>query len=107
MLVLAIDRSPVFLGLEMVRSSVILPIEKRSSTILLTGQVAYESEGIVRLILIGRRHDIGPDYHHGEYRKSYHDGCKTQNHSIPQSLSFLVCPERAPETKCQKGNHEE
>ena len=106
-LVLSVQRSPVFGGLDIIGRAEILAVQQRRGAILLAGQVTHQGEGIVGLILVGRGLDAGPDDDDGENRKAHHNHRQAKQGRIPEDLAGAQGPEQAPETGRQQGQHKE
>ena len=105
--ILAVQKRPVF-GLEDLIGRVeVLAVHQRRTAVLLAVEVPDEGEGIVRLVLVGRRQDAGTDDHDAEDRESDHDGRQAEQDRVPQDLAFVQGLEQAPEAQRQDRHQEE
>ena len=105
--VLAVERSPVPGSNQIIRSVEILPVHDGRGTVLLTGEITHQCEGIVRLVFVGRGLGARTDDVDAENGEADNDGRAAQQGGVPEHLLQLHGPEKAPETERKKCHQEE
>ena len=107
LLVLAVERSPVGRGLQIVGRAVVLAVEERLGAVLLAGEVAHKGEGVVRLVFVGRRLGAGADDVDADHREADRDDGHAQQCGIEENLLLLHRKENSPEEQRQQRGQEE